>query len=70
MALARARMGAKDDARLSQLLERQQAGNLTNGERTALNSLFQAYFRLWLRQSKALVEAVKRGLHEPLSSVA
>lgn len=70
MALAQARMSAKDDARLSELLERQQAGTLTNGDRATLNNLFQAYLRLWLRQSEALAEAVKRGLREPLSSVA
>ncbi len=69
VALAQARMSAKDDAQLSELLERQQAGALTNGDRATLNSLFQAYLRLWLRNSEALAEAVKRGLHEPLASV-
>lgn len=68
MTLSQARMDAKDDARLSELLEQQQAGNLTNGERATLNSLFQTYLRLWLRQSEALAEAVKRGLRDPLSS--
>ncbi|NUO81394.1 hypothetical protein HUU05_15050 [candidate division KSB1 bacterium] len=70
VALAQARMNAKEDAQLSELLERQQAGALTNGDRATLNNLFQAYLRLWLRQSEALAEAVKRGLRESLSSVA
>lgn len=69
VALTQTRMGAKDDARLSELLERQQAGNLTNAERVTLNNLFQSYLRLWLRQSQALAEAVKRGLREPLSQI-
>ncbi|GEM_PF-4063219 len=30
--------------------------------------LFQSYQRLWLRQSEALAEAVRRGLREPLSA--
>lgn len=70
LALAQARMEARDNAYLSELLEKQQAGNLNEKERVALHSLNQTYLRLWLRQSEALTEAVKRGLREPLSQSA
>ena len=70
LALAQARMEAEQDAYLSELLEKQQAGNLNEEERVALHRLYQTYLRLWLRQSEALVEAVKRGLRKPLSQSA
>ncbi len=70
LALAQARMDARDNAYLSELLEKQQAGNLNEKERVALHSLNQTYLRLWLRQSEALAEAVKRGLRKPLSQSA
>lgn len=50
-----------------ELLDRQQAGVLTGDERVELNGLYQAYLRLWLRQSEALAEAVRRGLCEAQS---
>jgi hypothetical protein len=70
LVLAQARMEARQDAYLSELLEKQQAGNLNEEERLALHSLYQTYLRLWLRQSEALAEAVKRGLRKPLSQSA
>lgn len=70
LALTQTRMNTRQDAHLSELLEKQQAGNLNDPERVMLNSLFQTYLRLWLRQSEALAEAVKRGLREPLSQSA
>lgn len=70
LVLAQARMEARQDAYLSELLEKQQAGNLNEEERLALHGLYQTYLRLWLRQSEALAEAVKRGLRKPLSQSA
>ncbi len=67
LALSHARMEPSEDTLLSRFLEKQQAGSLNKEEGDALNSLFQTYLRLWLRQSEALVEAVKRGLRKPLS---
>jgi len=67
LALARAQMESQQSARLSELLDRQQAGVLTGDERVELNGLYQAYLRLWFRQSEALAEAVRRGLCEPQS---
>ncbi len=68
LALAQARMPAPDSERLSTLLEKQQAGQLAIAERPELLSLFQAYLRLWLRQSEALAEAVRRGLRPPVTA--
>lgn len=68
LALAQLQMESKQSARFSDLLDKQQAGILTEPERSELYSLFQTYQRLWLRQSEALAEAVRRGLREPLSA--
>jgi len=64
LALARIRMENQQSTRMSDLLNRQQAGVLSADERVELNGLYQAYLRLWLRQSEALAEAVHRGLCE------
>lgn len=48
--------------RLTHLLAQQQEDNLSAEQRRELLSLFQLYQRLWLRQSEALAEAVRRGL--------
>jgi hypothetical protein len=66
--LADLRLDAESDRRLSGLLDRQQAGILTESERTELSALIQVYGANWLRQAEALAEAVRRGLREPLSS--
>jgi hypothetical protein len=55
------------DRRLTELLDRQQAGTLDGGGRTELAALMQVYQEGLLRKSQALVEAVRRGLREPLS---
>ncbi|RIK70210.1 hypothetical protein DCC62_22945 [candidate division KSB1 bacterium] len=70
LALTQAQMVSEQDTQLSELLEKQQAGLLGDEDRIMLHGLFQVYLRLWLRQSEALAEAVKRGLHEPLSPSA
>ena len=61
-------MPSKQGKRLSKLLQQQQENNLSLLEHRELLALFQLYQRLWLRQSEALVEAVARGLRQPLSS--
>ncbi len=55
------------DRRLSLLLDKQQAGTLTDQERTELLALMQVYEANLLRQAEALVEAVRRRLREALS---
>jgi predicted transcriptional regulator len=53
------------DARLSMLLDFQQAGILTESARLELSMLMQVYQEGLLRKATALCEAVKRGLIEP-----
>lgn len=68
MALVELQMEPKQDARLSELLDRQQSGILTEEERLKLQALMQIYQEGLLRKATALSEAVQRGLMEPLSS--
>ena len=68
MALTQLQMESEQDARLSDLLDRQQSGILTEIERIELQTLMQIYQEGLLRKATALSEAVKRGLMEPLSS--
>jgi hypothetical protein len=65
--LTELRLAPAQDRRLSQLLDKQQAGTLTEQERTELLSLMQIYEANLLRQAEALTEAVRRGLRGPLS---
>ncbi len=65
--LADLRLPAEQEHRLSELLDRQQSGTLTQAERMDLLSLMQIYEANWLRQAEALAEAVRRALREPLS---
>lgn len=52
--------------RVGDLLEKQREGLLTSREQQELVALMQGYDELWLRQSEALGEAVRRGLRAPL----
>ncbi|MBI4552734.1 MAG: hypothetical protein HY710_10765 [Candidatus Latescibacteria bacterium] len=65
--LADLQLDPEQDHRLSQLLDKQQAGQLTEQERTELLALMQVYEAKLLCQAEALVEAVRRGLREQLS---
>jgi predicted transcriptional regulator len=65
--LADRRLPPRQDRRLSQLLDRQQAEALTSPERAELLGLMQTYEVQWLQQAEALAEAVRRGLREPLA---
>lgn len=67
LALTELQMEPDQDARLSELLDRQQASLLIEGERLELQILMQIYQEGLLRKATALSEAVKRGLMEPLS---
>lgn len=60
------RMTPEADRRLSELLDRQQAGELTDLEQAELAALMRMYEMGLLRQSQALAEAVHRGLIPPL----
>lgn len=66
LALCKAQMNPTQGRRLSKLLERQREGELAESERPELFALMQLYNQLWIRQSEALAEAVRRGLRKPL----
>jgi predicted transcriptional regulator len=66
-ALTELQMEPDQDARLSELLDHQQAGLLAEDERLELQALMQIYQEGLLRKATAFSEAVKRGLMEPLS---
>lgn len=67
LALTKLQMESDQDARLSILLDRQQAGILTESDRLELLILMQIYQEGRLRKATALCEAVKHGLIESLS---
>ena len=68
LALAQIRMDLIQGERLGKLLEKQREDRLLPAEQTELLALMQVYNQLWLRQSEALAEAVRRGLRGPLVS--
>jgi hypothetical protein len=68
LALSHARLNPTAGRRLDDLLERQREGALSAHERPELLALMQSYDHLWIRQSEALAEAVRRGLRKPLES--
>jgi hypothetical protein len=68
IALTQLQMESEQDKRLSNLLDRQQAGILIEAEQLELLTLMQIYQEGLLRKATALSEAVRRGLIEPLNS--
>lgn len=66
LTLTKLQMEPRQDRRLSALLDRQQAGELTPEERSELLVLMQLYQEGLLRKAQALHEAVRRGLRQPL----
>lgn len=66
LALSQAQMNTTRGQRLSKLLEKQREGALAENEHPELLALIQIYEQLWIRQSEALAEAVRRGLRKPL----
>ena len=68
MALTELQLKPDQDQRLSLLLDRQQAGLLTQTENQDLQTLMQMYQEGLLRKATALSEAVQRGLMAPLDS--
>lgn len=59
-------MPLAEDDRLSDLLDRQQAGSLATWERSELTALMSLYQSLLLRKAQGLREAVRRGLQPPV----
>jgi len=67
IALSELHKEPESDRRSSELLEKQQAGTLTETERPELWRLMQTYQTMLLRKATALRVAVERGLREPLT---
>jgi hypothetical protein len=65
--LSELQLSPKQDRRLSQLLQKQQAQELSKREHAELCALMQSYQEGLLRKAQALHEAVQRGLREPLT---
>lgn len=59
-------MDPQQDQQFSDLLWKQQAGQLQDDERAALLTLMHVYQDGLLRKARALAEAVRRGLRPPL----
>jgi hypothetical protein len=67
IALTEVKMSPHQGKRLDELLTKQQEESLAAPEQAELLALMQEYNRLWIRQSEALAEAVRRGLHKPMT---
>ena len=67
---ADSQMPAAEDRRLSELLQRQKAGQLQPKEQGELTALMGLYQRGLLRKSQGLREAVRCGLRPPVREVA
>jgi hypothetical protein len=68
LALSELQMPPDQDYQLSTLLDRQQAGILSDTERSYLTALMQVYQEKLLLKAQALREAVQRGLRASLES--
>jgi hypothetical protein len=66
--LVNSRLSEAQDLRLSELLEKQREGEMVGDEPQELEDLMQIYNEGWLRKTAGLVEAVKRGLMEPMTA--
>ena len=66
LAASELQMAPGQDQRLSALLYRQQAGELSDAERAEVVALMQIYQERLLRKAQALRETVRRGLRAPL----
>ena len=66
LVLTTIQMDKSQATHLNSLLDMQQAGTLREEDHLSLVALMQIYNQLWIRQSEALAEAVRRGIHPPL----
>jgi hypothetical protein len=66
LALTASQMDSAQNARMSDLLVKQQASKLDEVEQQELSLLLHVYQEGSLRKARALVEAVRRGLRKPL----
>jgi len=66
LAAADLQMSAEEDKRFSELLFKQQARTMIGPEQGELTGLLLAYQEGLLKKARALAEAVRRGLREPV----
>ena len=66
LALSKVRMEVGQGERMGKLLQKQSEGRLLFTEQAELSALAQVYHNLWVRQSQALAESVRRGLRPAL----
>lgn len=64
--LANSAMNPVQNARMSELLDKQQAGEIDDLEKDELSVLVYIYEQGTLMKAKAIQEAVRRGLREPI----
>jgi hypothetical protein len=67
LALSESMMDENLNARMSLLIEKQQASEINDAERAELKMLMDVFEVGQFRKAQALVESVKRGLREPLT---
>lgn len=68
LALAKVQMESSQGEQMDELLRQQSAGTISRESQRKLAALMQVYHQLWLRQSAALAEAVRRGLLPPVQA--
>ncbi len=68
LALAKVQMESSQGAQMDELLRQQSAGTISRESQRKLAVMMQVYHQLWLRQSAALAEAVRRGLLPPMQA--
>lgn len=68
LALADSMMEEAQSTRMSVLLQKQQAGGVNDVERAELKMLMDIYKVGQVRKAQAMVEAVRRGLRDPLDA--
>jgi negative regulator of replication initiation len=66
--LADSRMNPTQNARMSELLDKQQAGDISSAEKDELAVLVYIYEQGSLLKVKALSEAIRRGMREPVNA--
>jgi hypothetical protein len=66
MELADSRMNPAQNARMSELLDKQQAGEILDTEKDELSVLVYIYEQGSLLKAQAIYEAIRRGLREPI----
>lgn len=66
--LADSRMNAAQNARMSELLDKQQAGEILDVEKDELSVLVYIYEQGSLLKAQAIYEAIRRGLRQPINA--